>query len=155
MKYYDKILIDHINFMYVLNSTIWNFLGGCRSDSDCSGQHACLNRECVPACSPDGSSCGTGAVCYATNHHAVCDCPPGLTGDPHIGCVLLECTVNSDCPTDRACINTKCVSPCAQSDICIEPAECTVYNHKVDCSCPPGFIGDLTNGCKKGINTFF
>ncbi|KAK9513085.1 hypothetical protein O3M35_001355 [Rhynocoris fuscipes] len=121
---------------------------GCRVDSDCSWQHSCINRECVPVCSPDGSTCGTAATCHGSNHHAVCSCPPGLTGDPQIGCVNVECETNSDCPSDKACLNTKCISPCTTNDRCLEPAECKVYNHVPDCSCPPGYVGDLEKGCK-------
>ncbi|CAH1404987.1 unnamed protein product [Nezara viridula] len=120
---------------------------GCRSNTDCPSQQACLNRECVPACSPDGSSCGTGAICYGSHHTALCECPPGLTGDPHVGCVHVECETNSDCPSDKACINSHCKSPCEDSDPCLPPGECTVFNHVVDCKCPPGFIGDTRKGC--------
>lgn len=125
-------------------------LAGCRSNTDCPSQQACLNRECVPACSPDGSSCGTGAICYGSHHTALCECPPGLTGDPHVGCVHVECETNSDCPSDKACINSHCKSPCEDSDPCLPPGECTVFNHVVDCKCPPGFIGDTRKGCTPG-----
>lgn len=133
-------------------NVIFCFPAGCRSDSDCSRQHACLNRECVPVCSPDGSSCGTAALCYGSSHRAVCSCPPGLTGDPQVGCRQIECEKNSDCPSDKACVNTKCVSPCTTNNRCIEPAECTVYNHIADCSCPPGYVGTLEGGCTSGKN---
>ncbi|BES97160.1 PTI [Nesidiocoris tenuis] len=122
---------------------------GCRHDSDCSSQHACLNRQCVPVCSPDGSSCGTGAVCYGSNHHALCSCPPGMTGNPQVGCVHVQCEANSDCPSNKACVNTKCISPCEEHNPCSSPAECTVFNHFADCSCPPGYIGNNVGGCKE------
>ncbi len=126
------------------------FLVGCRSDSDCSGQNVCRNRACVPACAADGSSCGTDAVCYGIQHRAVCECPPGLTGNPQVACVQTACKSDSDCPSDRACINKKCVNPCAQSKDCVESAVCVPYNHKTDCSCPPGFTGDVATGCVTG-----
>ncbi|RZF34371.1 hypothetical protein LSTR_LSTR008910 [Laodelphax striatellus] len=122
---------------------------GCRSDSDCSGQHSCVNRICSPVCASDGSSCGTNAQCYGAHHRAICECAPGLTGDAQVACILVECTANSDCPTDRACVNRQCVSPCAEDNPCKAPAECHAYNHKADCSCPPGYIGDLGLGCEK------
>lgn len=124
-------------------------LAECRSDSDCSSAHSCVNRICVPACAADGSSCGTGAVCYGAHHRAVCQCQPGLSGDANIACVVVGCQADSDCPLDRACVNSLCVSPCAESNPCQAPAECVVYDHKPDCSCPPGFVGDLGRGCQK------
>lgn len=124
-------------------------LAECYSEADCSGTHTCVNHMCVPACPADGSSCGTGAVCYGVHHRAVCQCQPGLTGDANIACIAVGCRSDSECPSDRACINNLCTSPCAESNPCQQPAECTVYDHKVDCSCPPGYVGDVTRGCEK------
>lgn len=126
---------------------------GCRSDSDCSSQQACLNRQCVPVCSPDGS-CGTGAVCHGVNHLAVCVCPPGMTGNAQVGCVYVQCESNSDCPSDKTCINSKCESPCAEANPCTHPAECKAYNHLPSCVCPPGLIGNLEGGCDEGTPFF-
>lgn len=122
---------------------------GCRSDAECSGQHVCVDRQCVAVCAADGSSCGTQATCYGANHRAVCECPPGMSGNPEIACVLVGCRSSSDCPSDRACINAECANPCAAANPCQAPAECKVYNHQTDCSCPPGFVGDLGRGCAK------
>nr|CAD7393327.1 unnamed protein product [Timema cristinae] len=122
---------------------------GCRSDDDCSGQHSCVNKNCIPACAPDGSSCGTGATCYGANHRAVCDCPPGLLGNPKVACVVVGCRSNSECPGDKACINNKCVSPCEVNSPCPLPSECRVYNHQPDCTCPAGYVGDTLQGCQK------
>lgn len=122
---------------------------GCQLDSDCSGLHTCVNRQCVLVCASDGSSCGTLAECYGINHRAVCECPPGYMGNPNIACVLVGCRSDSECPSHRACINTKCEDPCAVQDPCEKPLQCKVYNHKAACSCPPGMIGDITTGCGK------
>lgn len=121
---------------------------GCKSDSDCSGQHMCRNHACVPACAPDGTSCGTSANCYGIQHRAVCECPPGLVGNPQVACSLVTCKSDSDCPSDRSCINKKCVNPCAQSKECVEPAICVPLNHKADCACPPGYLGSVATGCE-------
>uniref|UniRef100_A0A2S2QFK9 Neurogenic locus notch 2 n=1 Tax=Sipha flava TaxID=143950 RepID=A0A2S2QFK9_9HEMI len=122
---------------------------GCRSESDCSGQHTCINRICVAVCAADGSSCGTSAECYGINHQAICECPPGMVGNPQIACVVAGCRSDTDCPIDKACINTKCIDPCTKNNPCIKPAECTVYNHRTDCACPPGYIGSVETSCKK------
>lgn len=122
---------------------------GCRSDDDCSGQHSCVNRNCVPVCAVDGSSCGTGATCYGAAHRANCECPPGFVGNPNVACIVLGCRSNSDCPGEKACVSEKCVNPCEVGNLCAVPAECTVYRHKVQCTCPPGFVADAGTGCEK------
>lgn len=122
---------------------------GCRSNDDCSGQHSCINRQCVPVCATDGSSCGTQALCYGTNHRTICECPPGLMGNPKTACVLLGCRSSNDCPTNRACINNKCENPCTTTDPCEHNAECKVFNHQPVCACPSGYIGDTGTGCRK------
>jgi len=120
---------------------------GCRSDDDCSGQHSCINRQCVPVCT-DGI-CGTNANCYGSNHRAICECPPGYQGNPKTSCVLLGCRSDSECPPSKACINQKCVDPCDGANPCDPTSECKVYNHRVNCVCPPGYVGDVGTGCKK------
>lgn len=122
---------------------------GCRSNDECSEQHTCINRQCVPACAADGSTCGTKATCYATNHRAICECLPGFVGNPKISCAVVGCRSDSDCPTNRACINERCENPCAESNPCDETAECKVYNHEPVCACPPGYVGNTKTGCKK------
>lgn len=120
---------------------------GCRSDTECALTESCVNRNCVPVC--DNSTCGAEAICYSNNHRAMCECPPGRQGNPKDACILVTCTTDSDCPSTKACVNAQCVNPCDASNPCVEPAECKVYNHQPDCSCPPGYLGDLARGCFK------
>lgn len=118
---------------------------GCSSDDECSGHQYCANKQCTPVCK--SGVCGTKAECYGINHRSICECPPGLSGDPHIGCVLLGCRSDSECPSDSACINNKCENPCEKTAACDINEVCSVYNHRPECSCPPGFINDLEKGC--------
>lgn len=118
---------------------------GCSSNDECSGQNVCKNRQCIPACQAD--SCGTRAECSGINHRAVCDCPPGFSGDPKLSCVRLECRSDSECPLDKACINNKCENPCEKTAVCDIKEVCNVYNHRPECSCPPGFVNDPVKGC--------
>lgn len=120
---------------------------GCRNNDDCSGQHSCINRQCVPVCAADGSSCGLQAKCFGNNHRAICECPPGFMGNPKVACTLVGCRSNSECPSTRACINQKCEDPCDNKP-CDLSSECRVYNHVTECVCPSGFISTLT-GCQK------
>lgn len=117
----------------------------CRVDDDCSSQHSCLNRQCVPVCSLD--SCGRQAECYAQNHRAICECLPGYEGDPRATCRLLGCRADSDCPLDKACINQKCENPCENQAICAQNELCQVYQHRPECACPPPFEADPIRGC--------
>ncbi|KAF7389943.1 hypothetical protein HZH68_011800 [Vespula germanica] len=121
---------------------------GCHTNDDCSGTHICVRHNCIPACSSTAISCGKGAECRAINHKAICECPPGLKGNPTVSCVLLGCRSNIDCPTNKACINNRCEDPCI-SNPCTDKTECNVYNHVVECSCPPGYIADSKSGCVK------
>lgn len=122
---------------------------GCRSDDECSPTHSCINRQCVPACSPDGANCGQRAECYGIAHRAICECPPGLTGNPKIACVHLECEKNDDCPFDKSCINHKCENPCEKTVKCGREEICRVYQHEPQCTCPPGYVNDAIEGCRQ------
>lgn len=58
---------------------------GCTTSDDCPLSEACLNRQCVNPCVV-ANPCAITADCQAINHKAVCQCPPGLIGDPFIRC---------------------------------------------------------------------
>lgn len=124
---------------------------GCRSDSECFGTHTCINRQCVPACSVHGGSCGERAECFGINHKAVCECPPGLKGNPFVSCVVLGCRSNDECPSNQACINSKCENPCEKTATCATNELCHVYNHRPECACPPGTVGTVNSaeGCRQ------
>lgn len=60
----------------------------------------------------------------------------------------MECVSDVDCPSDRACIDTKCVNPCAQDSPCAPSAKCSVEQHQVQCTCPSGERGDPRLECR-------
>lgn len=91
-----------------------------------------------------GSPCGPAAVCSSDRDRFSCSCQPGYFGNPYEGC-RPECTVNSDCPPSRACINNKCVNPCPGS--CGLNADCRVLSHQPSCYCPPGYTGNPYSRC--------
>lgn len=70
----------------------------------------------------------------ARNHRAECRCKNGLVGDPMINCAQRdvspkpECTSNSDCPLDKACITGKCQDACLGT--CGIGAECHTNYHR-------------------------
>ena len=112
------------------------YLAGCKSDTECPYDEACINRECQDPC--PYAECGTNAICEARAHLATCYCPEGTKGDPYIRCDRYECLRDPDCPTTLACRNEKCVDPCA----CARNAECDPKNHRGFCTCIPGYTGD-------------
>lgn len=90
----------------------------------------------------DPSPCGSNANC----REGICSCIPNYFGDPYTGC-RPECTMNTDCSPNKACVNTKCIDPCPGT--CGQDAKCEVYNHIPTCSCPPGFRGDPFVLCRQ------
>src|SRR5690349_11750052 len=92
---------------------------------------------CVP------SPCGPNSQCTANNERATCLCIAGMFGAPP-NCHP-ECTINQDCPSNRACFNQKCADPCVGS--CGFNAICNVQNHQPICNCFDGYEGDPYSGC--------
>lgn len=90
--------------------------------------------------------CGENAMCQDVGDRALCSCPPDFIGDPNVECKP-ECVMNSDCPSNEACMNRKCVDPCAMGNICGLHAVCLCSEHTVSCYCPDGYIGDPLTQC--------
>lgn len=82
--------------------------------------------------------CGPNAMCKALGETPVCTCMNNYIGMPP-NC-RAQCSINSDCPANEACIGDKCRDPCPGS--CGVNARCTVVNHTPTCICPEGFTGD-------------
>jgi hypothetical protein len=94
---------------------------------------------CVP------SPCGPNSQCREVNSQAVCSCLPNYIGSPP-GC-RPECVVNSECPTQMACLNERCSDPCPNT--CGIESNCRTVNHNPICSCPDGYTGDPFSRCSK------
>lgn len=91
----------------------------------------------------DPSPCGPNSQCRISNHQAVCTCSPTFVGSPPY--CRPECTVSSECSTDKACIAQKCTDPCPQP--CGRNTDCKVYYHSPVCSCLPRYTGDPFSSC--------
>ena len=63
--------------------------------------------------------------------------------------IVAECTRDSDCSSQQACRNERCVNPCSIDAPCGELAICTVSSHKAKCTCQAGFEGDPYSRCRK------
>lgn len=114
---------------------------GCKTDSDCVYDKACINSNCVNPCNI--KSCGHGAECIVQAHRAHCICPMGTQGSPMISCVSVVCQYNEDCADHEACdrLNRRCRPVCEQ-DTCAEHATCLAQAHQPTCTCLSGFQGN-------------
>ena len=74
-----------------------------------------------------------------------CSCLSEMIGSPP-NC-RPECVINSDCSSDKACINRKCQDPCP--GLCGVNAYCRVRNHIPICVCNKGYSGDPFSQCLK------
>jgi len=93
---------------------------------------------CVP------SPCGSFSQCRNIGGSPACTCLENYMGQPP-NC-RPECTINSECPSDKACINMKCMDPCPGS--CGTNALCSVINHIPSCRCPEGYTGNTFVLCE-------
>jgi hypothetical protein len=92
---------------------------------------------CVP------SPCGPNSQCRVIGSTAACSCLPNYVGrSPNC---RPECTINSECPGNLACIRERCVDPCPGS--CGYNAYCNVVKHSAVCTCNIGYTGDPFSGC--------
>lgn len=99
--------------------------------------HEPLN-PCIP------SPCGPNSQCRAVGDIPACSCLPNYVGrTPNC---RPECTINSECAPNLACINERCRDPCPGS--CGFSAICNVVNHSPVCICQTGFTGDPFSGCQ-------
>uniref|UniRef100_A0A1A9ZCQ5 EGF-like domain-containing protein n=1 Tax=Glossina pallidipes TaxID=7398 RepID=A0A1A9ZCQ5_GLOPL len=96
---------------------------------------------CIP------SPCGPNSLCRVVGETPVCSCLPNFVGRAP-NC-RPECSINSECPANLACINEICKDPCPGS--CGFNALCNVVNHSPLCTCDAGYSGDPFAGCAPAI----
>lgn len=101
-----------------------------------------IPQEYLNPCVP--SPCGVNAICKEQNGAGSCICLPEYIGNPYESC-RPECTVNSDCVSNKACMMNKCKDPCPGT--CGQNAECHVVNHLPVCTCFNGYNGDPFRYC--------
>ncbi|KAF5276801.1 hypothetical protein FQR65_LT16167 [Abscondita terminalis] len=92
-----------------------------------------------------GVECGNNTQCLGILGNSICTCLLGYVKDSQNNCVRIECLLNSDCASDRACRNGLCVDPCA--DLCVTNSICTVANHVPVCTCRHGYTGNPFANC--------
>lgn len=89
------------------------------------------------------SPCGPNSNCRVVGQTSACSCLPNYIGRPPQ--CRPECTIDSECPANLACINERCKDPCAGS--CGISTVCTVVNHSPVCTCQYLYTGDPFTGC--------
>lgn len=87
--------------------------------------------------------CGPYSNCRVVGQTSACSCLPNYIGRPPQ--CRPECTIDSECPANLACINERCKDPCVGS--CGLSTVCTVVNHSPVCTCQYLFTGDPFSGC--------
>ena len=92
----------------------------------------------------DPPPCGLNSQCQVVAGQAQCACLTNMVGNPP-DC-RPECVLSSNCPSNEACVNQKCVDPCAGT--CGPNADCRVVNHAPSCTCKTGFTGNAFADCR-------
>lgn len=103
--------------------------------------------EDIPVPNPcQPTPCGPYSECsVSADNSAKCSCLSNYIGQPPR--CRPECVNSAECPSNRACVNLKCIDPCPGS--CGNLAECRVSSHTAMCYCPTGFTGDPFVQCER------
>lgn len=96
------IPVNHIPTCICVDGYIGDPLVSCREPPK-------IEHQPINPCQP--SPCGPNSKCRVVNDIAVCSCVDEYIGSPP-NC-RPECTVNSECPQNKACHRFKCTNPCA------------------------------------------
>lgn len=107
----------------------------------CGIERPIYNEPPANPCLP--SPCGPHSNCRVVGHTSACSCLPNYIGRPPQ--CRPECTINTECSANLACINERCQDPCVGS--CGVAAVCNVVNHSPICTCQYLFTGDPFSGC--------
>lgn len=131
----------------------------CRVNSHCPSSQSCHGGECRDPCLMSAPTCDPNKVCRVRNHRPQCVCKYGfsLSSSGELRCApeQSECRRDADCPSNEACINNKCQTPCAPG-ICSKNRTCLVLDHKPVCVCtenchPEVFICLRDAGCPPSL----
>lgn len=134
----------------------------CIVDEECPGNMACNSKsgECYNPCTNPSFKCKQNKKCEVHNHRAKCVCKNGFTVNEHgeLACApdLLECNLDKQCSSDKACIEGRCQNPCTASKKapCPKDKSCEVLNHQPICICMKDCSPSLSiclrdNGCPR------
>ena len=122
------------NYTFTLSAEI-----GCRADSECPSQTACINQQCVNPCSV-ADPCGINAQCQVLDtlpvRTMVCICITGYQGNAAVECTPGECQ-----PLLVQELTLVVAVPTCP------PGRGLVLNEHDKCVCPPGHYVDEDGNC--------
>lgn len=95
----------------------------CINDNECLPQLSCVGQFCRDPCP---GICGRNAECLVTNHYPICQCKPGMVGDP-----FKACRKDDPIPPQNPCAP----SPCGLNSLC------RISDGRPTCSCLPEMRG--------------
>jgi hypothetical protein len=96
--------------------------------------------------------CGPNAKCRFTAGIIQCSCLAGFIGDPpNCEAQKAECTVNDDCPDDKACVLQSCVDLCP-AHRCDTGVKCIMDEHRPVCQCNAGYRENGRGGCVRNLS---
>ncbi|KAG8232834.1 hypothetical protein J437_LFUL013160, partial [Ladona fulva] len=126
----------------------------CEESEDCDETLACVSSRCINPCSLP-NACGLNAQCIPERHAGICQCGPGTTGDPRLGCVPVQyCAGDGQCPAGTRCTDGVCSLECNSARDCIGDQLCIQDVCRPTCksnsSCPD-FQYCLNNICVKEV----
>ena len=124
----------------------------------CAPGFVCQNSVCRPLCSAD-AQCLVNERCGGLPGNGVCvpvcrqdaDCPSAEICS--MGMCKAGCRADPDCPTTHTCINSRCVGVCDSPAACGTNAKCTGANHRAQCSCIDGLVGNAKVACRYAPST--
>ena len=151
----------------------------CRVDRDCPPQLTCMSESCQNPCRVT-NPCSRSQQCVVTDTRSAirsvaCICPEGtLAGyggtcesgkfflllfcsQMHVECYFFlivdakpQCESDFDCQFDQKCSQGNCVPACSLVS-CGLNALCLPKNHRGVCECIPGYFGNPSIACNKGM----
>lgn len=144
-----SIIYQHVLVIRVIPAIHLNSVTKCQLLQNVNHPRLCLKYGLIFSivaieenpCNP--SPCGPNSQCRVVNIQPVCSCLPDYVGNPP-GC-RPECTISTECPINKACVNQKCTDPCPGS--CGINANCDVINHSPICSCSREYSGNPFTRC--------
>lgn len=121
----------------------------CITSTECPLNQACSNQKCIDPCP---GSCGIESVCQVVNHHPICMCKPGYTGDPFVKCSIIGNIITYgnkwkkliEVILVQEIIERPPENPCKPSP-CGFNSLCKIIGDTPSCSCLPNFVGNPPN----------
>lgn len=123
---------------------------GCHHDGDCNERLACdrASATCYDPCIRGAPVCQPNKMCEVRKHKATCICKFGFVvnsvGEFVCATGPIECRGDDECASNLACIDNRCVGPCAVGQPCPSNKQCDVLNHRPVCICMKDCMPSIT-----------